>query len=68
MTNPTPPRARRARMIAGAFVGTVLALGINAGAASASEPQPAVKIVQVSEAQKSSSGFQMMGGRSGIRW
>jgi hypothetical protein len=47
MSKPTPSRARRARLIAGAFVGSVLALGVTAGSASASEPKPAVKQVQV---------------------
>jgi hypothetical protein len=56
-------------MIAGAFVGTVLALGINAGAASAFEPTSAVKVVQVSfDEEGSRSDFPVMASRSGIRW
>ena len=66
MTKPTPSRARRVRLIAGAFVGTVLALGINAGSASAYEPTQVVKQVQVVEGDLDST--QPTLSRSGIRW
>lgn len=66
MSKPTPSRARRARLIAGAFVGSVLALGVTAGPASASEPKPVVKQVQVVE--DGSNTFRPMFSRSGIRW
>lgn len=66
MSKPTPSRARRVRLIAGAFVGSVLALGITAGPAAASEPKPVVKTVQVVEGESTS--FRPMFSRSGIRW
>ncbi len=70
MSKPTPTRARRARLIASAFVGSVLALGITAGPAAASEPQPAVKHVKlhVDAEEAPRDTFRPMFSRSGIRW
>jgi hypothetical protein len=66
MSKPNPTRARRVRLIAGAFIGSVLTLGVTAGPASASEPKPAVKQVQVVEGEGDT--FRPMFSRSGIRW
>lgn len=66
MSKTTPTRARRARLIAGAFVGAVLALGVTAGTTSASEPKPVATTVQADA--ESTNSFRPMFFRSGIRW
>lgn len=61
-------RSKRAKLLAGALIGTVISLGAVADSASASTPTPTkTSVVSVSQSEGSTGGWTMSM-RSGIRW
>lgn len=65
MHQPTS-RSKRAKLLAGALIGTVISLGAVADSASASTPSKTA-VVSVSQNEGATGGWTMSM-RSGIRW